>query len=93
MKKETKFDNKKCRSCIYRGHVSGGQKAIKGQKMNNVCCNYSSVTGQTCLRDNGKYKPYDIRGNDYDDCELYKKGPAIINKPDTVVPRRLRNDS
>lgn len=89
MERETKFDRSKCRSCIYRGHVSGGQKFIKGQKMNNVCCNYSMITNQTCLRDNGKYKPYDIRGNDYNDCELYKKGPAIQNKSETIVPRRV----
>lgn len=86
---ETKFDRSKCRSCIYRGRVSGGQQYIKGERINNVCCNYAAITGNTCLKYNNAHKLDDIRGDNYDECKLYKKGKAIQNTPDSIVPRRV----
>lgn len=84
---DTKFNIKKCRTCIYRGTVSGGVKSsAKGIRINNVCCYYASNTGNTCLKRTNSNTLNDIRGNDYENCKLYKKGNAIRNQ-DCMVPR------
>jgi len=69
-----KFKKRKCLQCKY--HSTGiGYRVKMGDKQIKVHCNYSA-TGKTCLRktENGII---DIRGDDYNHCNLYVKGKAI----------------
>lgn len=71
---KTKFDRKKCLTCIYRGGSQGSCTSIK-----NLHCNYSGIMTATCLKriPNKDGEIMDIRGKDYDNCRLYEKGRQI----------------
>lgn len=73
-KTKPKFNKDKCLKCKYHSkQLSGGYQG-KGEDGKNyyVHCNYSK-TGQTCLIDTG-FDTYDMRGEDYNDCKLFKEG-------------------
>ena len=62
-----KFDKKKCKICNYRGERSGGY---------NLSCNYSGITGETCLKRGPKGTVIDIRGDDPENCLLFEPGKS-----------------
>ena len=71
---KTKFDRRKCLTCIYRGGSQGNCTTIK-----NLHCNYSGIMTATCLKriPNKDGEVRDIRGDDYNNCKLYQKGRQI----------------
>ena len=77
---KTKFSTKKCAKCIYRGVVTGGSATSK-----RYYCNYSSITGTTCLKRISADTIIDIRCNDYNGCKLYTRGKQIIPDNHPVI--------
>ena len=63
----SKHNKAKCRTCAYHRIMGGGVHMI---------CNYSCITGQTCLYKTDKGIE-DRRGDDYNNCKLYRKGVAL----------------
>lgn len=57
-----KFDLKKCKRCIYHG----------GTKSTAIYCNYSALGEGTTLKRSSGGNIYDMRGNDYHNCLLFK---------------------
>lgn len=76
-----KFDKKKCLTCTYHGDGVGYCVRIpaKGGTFTHktVNCNYAGVTGETCLKPAPNNTIIDLRGDDYDNCKLYKEGKQI----------------
>ena len=66
---KAKFNRKRCKSCMYHGVTTGGG--------NYIFCDYAGKTGETCLKREGKVAR-DIRGDDYDNCQIYEKGRAVV---------------
>ena len=62
---KSKFNKSKCRKCIY-----GNTQSI------SVICTYSTRNKdmQTCLYRGDDRKIHDRRGDDYDNCLLFKEG-------------------
>lgn len=79
---KTKFSPKRCAECKYRGVVSGGSS---NRKRKRHYCNYSNITGTTCLKRVSADTIIDIRGNDYNACKLYTKGEQIIPDNHPVI--------
>lgn len=74
VKQRPKFNPRRCLECVYHGELSCGTpiKTKRGQK--NVFCDYSCITGETCLHKNNHGDIYDIRGCEYDNCLMYEEG-------------------
>lgn len=72
-----KFDKSRCLKCVFRLEDTSGYstKNARGDTVTLVC-NYAGVTGHTCLHTVGK-KVVDKRGDDYNDCKLFKKGERL----------------
>lgn len=70
-----KFNKQKCKSCIYRVTDSSAYKIGAGQE--GVSCNYSTIMGKTCLRRGEHGEVVDIRGDDYDNCQIFKAGKPL----------------
>ena len=83
-KDKPKFQKNKCIKCKYHTkQVSGAYQARVGGKTIPVACDYSTVTGRTCLTEvNGKI--VDRRGNDYYNCKLFVKGVAHEKESEPV---------
>jgi len=76
-KKESKpkFNKEKCNKCKYHGEGCGGYGVSDSKRdYKPVYCNYSGATGTTCLRHKSSNIIEDIRGKDYENCRLYKRG-------------------
>ena len=72
MKDKPKFNKEKCYTCIYHTtQVSGSYTIRKGKQVIPVACDYINVTGDSCFK-NSKSGRYDMRGDDYNDCKLYR---------------------
>lgn len=69
---KSKFNKKKCASCIYR------KKSTKVPEV-NVFCDYAGVTDQTCLHRVGS-TVVDRRGDDYEHCKLRVVGDPIVTQ-------------
>lgn len=67
------FDKKKCRQCKYHAVREVG-----------VHCNYSGVTGVTCLRRTASGGVIDTRGNNPKKCALYKKGERLKSRGELI---------
>lgn len=66
-----KFKESRCAKCIYRMKMS-----IENEML---VCNYSGVTGQTCLTREGK-KVIDRRGDGSKPCKLFVAGERQRSK-------------
>lgn len=84
MKVETKFNIEKCKKCKYRGAISGATKRHYTKTVVNVICNYSGITGHTCLYSDATNKTCDRRGEEYDNCKLFVEGALMRNKERNV---------
>ena len=71
MKRKTKFDKEKCKTCKFHGKISGVDTGT-------VFCNYASLNDSTCLYRTGSHV-FDKRGNDPDKCKLYEEGKKIVD--------------
>lgn len=85
-KSKPKFNKHKCLDCIYHQEMPGMlgyQVRVDKNHYKHVYCNFSSVTRETCLRvtENGVI---DIRGNDFDNCQLFVKGKAKQSMQDNL---------
>lgn len=89
MKPDTKFDTEKCKKCQFRGLISGATKQRTLKNTANIICNYSGVTGITCLYAERPNKIIDRRGDDRENCKLFKEG-KIIKPKDRVKFRSCR---
>ncbi|MBP5595502.1 MAG: hypothetical protein J6Y02_08970 [Pseudobutyrivibrio sp.] len=70
---KAKFNKRKCIKCAYHGHCGGGYSLRIGDSNRTIVCDYSGVTGSTCLKTiDGK--TVDLRGDDGEHCKLYKFG-------------------
>lgn len=65
---KSKHNKSICRRCAYHIIVGGNRQ--------NLMCNYSCVTGTTCLHktENGVE---DRRGEDYNNCKLFLEGDLL----------------
>ena len=74
-----KFNPSKCAKCQYHSEIisSGWHVRVSKTKSINVCCNYASVTGKTCLQPKNSKESYDTRGEDYNNCKLFVEGEQI----------------
>ena len=76
IKSKPKFSKRKCLDCIYHTLTSQGYptRIKQGNKYHtlNVACNYCELTKQTCLCLDGGKNIVDKRGNDYNNCKLFK---------------------
>lgn len=66
---KTKFNKQKCANCIYHSRNSGRVGLETA-----ITCNYSGVTGHTCLTTDEHRKVIDRRGDDFNKCKLRKVG-------------------
>lgn len=73
MAHKSKFNKTKCSTCIYHSKNTGSRNGFQ-----TIICNYSGVTGHTCLYQEGK-KVIDRRGDDFDHCKLRKVGEKKKN--------------
>lgn len=79
MKSKPKFDKKKCLKCKYRGldYSLGYPVTIRENgKVKTVCvyCNYNLSTEISTLTTGPNKTVIDIRGTDYDNCQLFVEG-------------------
>lgn len=65
-----KFNKKICLSCRYCGYGRGSY-TVRGKA---VFCDYATITNQTCLTRDNKGNVIDLRGTDYNNCQLYASG-------------------
>ena len=79
----TKFNKQKCMRCQY--HCGCTLDSITSSY---VICNYSSITGHTCLQRVSSNTIIDIRGDEYDNCKLFREGSKILVKSNPVVGSR-----
>jgi hypothetical protein len=75
MRTKPKFNKRKCAKCKYHGNCGAGYVVKINGVTRNIICNYSGVTRNTCLVRDGK-NVIDKRGDDFDHCKLYEKGPV-----------------
>lgn len=73
-----KFNKKKCLKCKFHGTGVGYPVRVKSKNGNwttiNVHCNYGAGQGgSSCLRPLNCQETYDLRGEDYDNCLLFKE--------------------
>lgn len=69
-----KFDKQKCIKCMYHCNLTGGFRAKIGDKNYvSIVCDYATINRQTCLI-NTSEGTIDLRGEDYNDCKLFKEG-------------------
>lgn len=67
-----KFNKEKCLKCIWHSRCGSGWHVLTMQgEYINVVCGYSSFTGSTCLKRVARDELIDIRGEDYNACQLY----------------------
>lgn len=71
---KAKFNKNKCATCQYRGIGSVGYPVRINDMSVRVYCNYSGITNVTCLRPASSTEVVDLRGEDYNNCKLYKEG-------------------
>ena len=64
------FNRKKCKQCAYRIKLTGGVENV--QNAHGIACGYALLTGVTCTT----YRGEDKRGEDKNNCLLFKKGGA-----------------
>ena len=79
MKREIKFNKKRCMKCMYHGKGSGSH-GTQAKGTHGIYCNYASITGHTALQSLTTYQSYDTRGDDFYNCLLFEEG----------VPKRER---
>lgn len=72
-KRTSKFDKEKCGTCVFRARCSTGSDAA----VYGTMCNYACVTKSSCLKRTDSGTVIDIRGEDYYNCQCYKKGDPI----------------
>ena len=69
-----KYNKVKCKKCCFRVSDTSAYRTDDGD---SVSCNYSTIMGKTCLRRGEHGTVIDIRGNDYDNCLLFKEGDSL----------------
>ena len=69
---KSKFDKRKCMKCVYKCTMSLGSGAKASP--NNVACYYSVMSNNGSCLELVKGKLVDRRGNDHDNCKLFKAG-------------------
>ena len=71
-----KYNKKKCLKCMYHGEHCGTGWTVEDEegRTHVIYCNYAMITNSTCLQPKSTYKTYDLRGNDYNNCLLFKEG-------------------
>jgi len=74
IRRNPKFDKKKCLVCKYHGIGCGGFTVRKHNNMIHVFCDYATITKDTCLTKTTDGATIDRRGDDYDNCQLYDAG-------------------
>ena len=72
MRQKGKFNKSKCKKCKY-------SSKINGMNVTSVCCNYLIINESSCLK-NIDGKVVDIRGDDYNNCQLYEAGKRVRAK-------------
>lgn len=73
-----KFDKQKCLTCKYSAKsINIGYPTRTDKGIRNVYCAYMLKTGKTTLKARGKRGTYDLRGNDYHNCKLYKEDEHV----------------
>lgn len=82
MKSKAKFDKRKCLRCVYHAVGFGYSVPIGGGRSVRVHCDFSGVTGSTCLKPETNGGVIDLRGTDYHHCQLYKKGDISSRRED-----------
>lgn len=75
MKETPKFNKRKCLKCAFVGMIGNLGYMLRTRKGTAIrpYCNYIGITGIPCLRrGKGDVDYIDLRGNDYDNCRLFK---------------------
>lgn len=75
MKSKPKFDKKKCLKCKYHScRGSLGYPVRVGKKTYSVYCDFICQTGISPLKPGPNKTVTDLRGEDYNNCQLFKEG-------------------
>ena len=75
-----KFNKRKCYDCMCHAEHSCGTTVEVDNRHVNVLCNYACATGETCLTQGANHTIIDRRGDEYDNCKLFKRGVALTVK-------------
>lgn len=67
-----KFDKRKCARCKYKG-MGTGYSLSNTRKARLYHCAYMLETGIPVLRKKSTWETYDIRGDDYYNCQLFEE--------------------
>lgn len=92
-KHKAKFNKEKCATCQYRGAGSVGYPVKINNLSVRVHCNYAGITNSTCLKPLNNVDVVDLRGEDYNNCKLYKRGAMIENDSPKIIVGAKRYDS
>ena len=81
-----KFNPNKCLRCKYHGQrgAYGFTARDSRGKYITVYCDYASITGSTCLKPAPYNQVEDIRGEDFNNCLLFRKGVPDDKRTDIV---------
>lgn len=93
--KKPKFSKHKCLTCCYHAENTTASYPTyrKSGHRVRVYCNYASITGHTCLQPAENNTVVDSRGEDYNDCKLYRQGAKIETEIDEIIIGRKRYEN
>ena len=78
IKSKPKFNKHKCYDCKYHCEHSAGypiKKKIRDKIVTvHIGCDYISMTRQSCITKDENENKIDLRGDDYNNCKLFKAG-------------------